>query len=76
MKSPKKPTAKKSTKTTKAGGTDSKKTSLKPVDPKENKNWKSKLDEDEDDFDLAMDEFDDDLGGDFEDDFDDDDDRF
>ena len=56
----------------------SKKPKLKPLNPKENKNWKNKLEEDEEeDLDLQVDEFDE-FGSSpaFDENFDEDDDRF
>lgn len=64
----------------KSSDADSKKPKLKPLNPKESKNWKNKLDdesEDEDDLDLNDDEFG--TGGSshaFEDNFEDDEERY
>lgn len=53
-----------------------KKIKLKPLSSKETKNWKNRIaDEDEDDFDLPLDEIENFENEDF-DDFDEDDDRF
>lgn len=63
MKSPKKPIKKVADKNNFAVNPDSvRKTKLKPLSPKESKNWKNKLDdEEEDDFPNRIEEDDDDL---------------
>lgn len=52
MKTPKKPVKKATTPPT----SDAKKPKLKPISSKENKNWKNKLDEEDDDLDMDLDD--------------------
>jgi hypothetical protein len=77
MKAPKKSVKKPAIKAKNTELDNSKKTKLKPISSKETKNWKTKLDEDEDDFDLDeghLDELESPMA--LEDDFEEEDDRF
>jgi hypothetical protein len=58
MKVPKKSVKKPAVKAKSADLENSKKTKLKPISSKETKNWKTKLEDDEDDFNLEEDELD------------------
>lgn len=72
MKTPKKIAKKPSAKGQGAASEEVKKIKLKPLNPKDSKNWKNKINEEEDDdFELPLDEIED-FGADF-DDYDEDD---
>ncbi len=76
MKVPKKSVKKSSVKAKSPDLESSKKTKLKPISSKETKNWKTKLDDEEDEFDLEVDELEIDSPVHMDEDFEEDEDRY